>query len=329
MKAENILYFDINSGISGDMTIASLLDLGVDKNKFLTELKKLNLEGYEVEISTVQKNGITATDFKVILEDESHPDLVEDSDHSHDHSHNHSDHSHDHDGHPHDHHEGGCQGCGNHDHHNNDHSHLESDHHHHDHSDHDHGREEGHSHSHKHSSDHLHRNFNDIKRLINQSQLNQKVKDLSIDIFAEVAAAEAKVHNKKIDEVHFHEVGAVDSIVDIVGAAILIDLINPDHIYASSVPLGTGFVDAAHGRIPVPAPATIEILKDIPVYSTGVKGELVTPTGAAIIKTLAEEFIQLPEVEIEKIAYGAGKKDFEITNLLRVYQAKKKMKKIY
>jgi uncharacterized protein (DUF111 family) len=328
MKTENILYFDINSGISGDMTIASLLDLGVDKDKFLNELKKLKLAGYEIEISTVQKNGITAADFKVILEDESHPDLVEDSGHSHDHSHNHSDHSHDHDGHPHEHHEGGCQGCGNHDHHHNDHSHSDSDHQH-DHLDHNHNHGEGHSHSHEHSSNHVHRNFNDIKKLINQSQLNQNVKDLSIDIFAKVAEAEAKVHNKKIDEVHFHEVGAVDSIVDIVGAVILVDLINPDHIYASSVPLGTGFVDAAHGRIPVPAPATIEILKDVPVYSTNIRGELVTPTGAAIIKTLAEEFIELPEVEIEKIAYGAGKKDFEITNLLRVYQAKKKLKKSY
>jgi len=106
-------------------------------------------------------------------------------------------------------------------------------------------------------------------------------------------------------------------------------MINPDHIYASPVSLGTGFVDAAHGQIPVPAPATIEILQDVPVYSTGVRGELVTPTGAAIIKTLAEEFLPVPELKITKIAYGAGKKDFEITNLLRVYQAKKKMKKNY
>jgi uncharacterized protein (TIGR00299 family) protein len=253
---ENILYFDINSGISGDMTIASLLDLGVDQDKFLEELKKLKLNGYQLEISKVKKNGITATDFKVILEDDSHPD-----------------------------------------------------------------------HKHSHSSDHLHRNFNDIKDLINQSGLGQKVKDLSIKIFEKVAEAEAKVHNKDINQVHFHEVGAVDSIIDIVGAAILIEMINPDHIYASAVSLGTGFVDAAHGRIPVPAPATIEILKNIPVYSTGVRGELVTPTGAAIITTFAEKFIELPELEIEKIAYGAGKKDFEITNLLRVYQAKKKIKK--
>jgi hypothetical protein len=270
---ENILYFDINSGISGDMIIASLLDLGVDKAKFLKELKKLNLEGYDIEISTVQKNGITAKDFKVILEDKSHPDHVEaEAHHNHDHSH-------------------------------------------------------GEGHLHSHSSSHVHRNFNDIKELINKSDLSQKVKDLSIDIFAKIAEAEAKVHNKDINEVHFHEVGAVDSIIDIVGAAVLVEMLSPDHIYASAVSLGTGFVDAAHGRIPVPAPATIEILKNVPVYSAGVRGELVTPTGAAIITTLVEEFIELPELEIEKIAYGAGKKDFEITNLLRIYQAKKKIKK--
>jgi uncharacterized protein (TIGR00299 family) protein len=230
-------------------------------------------------------------------------------------------------------HEGGCKGCGNHDHADtkHSHSHHEDDHSHegHSHEDNDHSHGPEHSHSHSGETEHHHRNFSDIKNLINQSDLNQKVKDLSIDIFAKVAEAEAKVHNKDINEVHFHEVGAVDSIVDIVGAAILIDLLNPDHIYASPVSLGTGFVDAAHGRIPVPAPATIEILKGVPVYSTGVRGELVTPTGAAIIKTLTEEFMEMPELEISKIAYGAGKKDFEITNLLRVYQAKKKMKKSY
>lgn len=310
---EDILYFDIKSGISGDMTIAALLDLGLDQNKFLNELKKLKLDGYEIEISTVQKNGITAADFKVILEDDSHPDY---HNHHSEHEHSHKDQEHDHS-----HQAGGCNGCGNHD-----QSHSE---HGNNHDDHNHQHSHGKGHSHSQSSEHLHRNFNDIKELINQSDLSQQVKKLSIDIFAEVAAAEAKVHNKDISEVHFHEVGAVDSIVDIVGAAVLIEMLNPDHIYASPVALGTGFVDAAHGRIPVPAPATIEILKDVPVYSTGVRGELVTPTGAAIIKTLAEEFIQLPEVEITKIAYGAGKKDFEITNLLRVYQAKKKMKKSY
>lgn len=311
---ENILYFDINSGISGDMTIASLLDLGVDKEKFLEELKKLKLKGYEIEITKVQKNGITASDFRVILEDDSHPDHVK-NDH-HEHSHHEAAQEH--------HHQEGCNGCGNHDHHHQDHSHSEHEHQH-DHSNHEHNQGEGHSHST--GAEHLHRNFNDIKELINQSELSQKVKDLSINIFAKVAEAEAKVHDKDINEVHFHEVGAVDSIVDIVGASILVEMINPDHIYASAVSLGTGFVDAAHGRIPVPAPATIEILKNVPVYAAGVRAELVTPTGAAIIKTLAEDFIEMPELEITKIAYGAGKKDFEITNLLRVYQAKKKVKK--
>ncbi len=317
---EDILYFDIKSGISGDMTIASLLDLGIDKDRFLKELQKLELEGYKIEISKVQKNGITATDFKVVLDNEAHPDHLESKDNHHKKDSS-SEHKH--------HHEGGCNGCGkhNHNHEEDEHPHDHTHDHDHEHS-HEHSHDDEHAHSHG-SSNHVHRNFNDIKNLINQSQLNQKVKDLSIEIFAKVAKAEAKVHNKSIEEVHFHEVGAVDSIVDIVGSAILVDLINPDHIYASSIPLGTGFVDAAHGRIPVPAPATIEILKDVPVYSTEVKGELVTPTGAAIIKTLAEEFVPMPELEISKIAYGAGKKDFEITNLLRVYEAKKKVKKSY
>lgn len=316
---ENILYFDIKSGISGDMTIASLLDLGLDQDEFLKELKKLKLPGYQIEISTVEKNGITAADFKVILADESHPDLkaaselkAADKVDSHDHHH--------------DHHEGGCNGCGNHaehhpeqSQHQNDHSHRDSDH------NHSHGEID----SQAQKSGHHHRNFEDIKKLINQSDLNQKVKDLSIEIFAEVAKAEAEVHNKDLNEVHFHEVGAVDSIVDIVGTAILIDILNPDHIYASAIPLGSGFVDVAHGRIPVPAPATIEILRGIPVYAAEVKSELVTPTGAAVIKILAEKFIPLPELEIEKIGYGAGKKDLAVTNLLRLYQAKKKEKRNY
>lgn len=259
---ENIFYFDINSGISGDMTIGALLDLGIDQEKFKKELAKLNLDEYSLEINRQKKNGITGTDFKVILN------------------------------------KNGCNCDG--------HSHK-----------HNHGHKGNHSHSHN-------RNFEDVKRLINNSSLNDSVKELSIDIFEKVARAEAKVHDKEISEVHFHEVGAVDSIVDIVGTAILIDILNPDHIYSSKIPLGTGFVNADHGNIPVPAPATIEILKDVPVYSNGIKSELVTPTGAAIIKTLAEDYLPLPELKIGKIGYGTGKKDLAITNVLRVYQAKKK-----
>jgi uncharacterized protein (DUF111 family) len=306
-----ILYFDIHSGISGDMTIGALLDLEVETDDFLRELDKLNLSGYQIEISQVQKNGITASDFKVILENEKHPD----------HLHDHGEHAHDH------HHQDGCTGCGNHE-----HEHSEHDHKNHNHAEHSHG-EDAHKHGHQsHSGDsHKNRNFSDIKELINKSELNENVKKLSKEIFKHVAEAEAKVHAKSIEEVHFHEVGAVDSIIDIVGTAILIDIISPDNIYSSAVPLGTGLVDTAHGTIPVPAPATIEILRDVPVYSTGIRSELVTPTGAAIIKTLAEEFINMPELEIKKIGYGSGKKNLEAANLLRIYEAegvKKKRKMI-
>ncbi len=306
----NILYFDIHSGISGDMTIGALLDLGIDKDDFLEELNKLDLSGYEIEITKLQKNGITASDFKVILENEEHPD----------HHENHS--------HPqHDSHQEGCGGCGNHDHQHSEHPHAD-----HDHAGHSHTAND-HHHSHSSHAEHSHhsRNFNDIKAMITNSELNADVKKMSIDIFRQVAEAEAKVHAKSIEEVHFHEVGAVDSIIDIVGTAILIDMLSPEHIYSSPVPLGTGFVDAAHGRIPVPAPAAVEILRGVPVYSTGIRSELVTPTGAAIIKTLAEEFKAMPELKINKIGYGSGKKDFETANLLRIYQAeecKKKPKKI-
>ena len=323
----DILYFDINSGISGDMTIAALLDLGVDQSKFLSELAKLNLSGYEIEISKVKKNGITASDFNVILGNEDHPD------HYHAHQEMDSNASSNTANKNHVPHEG-CSGCGNHDHSNHSHSHHDHESHKHDHHEH---HEDKHHHDEngkkseksgsKESTAHVHRNFNDIKNLINQSSLNERVKNLSIDIFAEVAKAEAKVHDKDIEEVHFHEVGAVDSIIDIVGAAVLIDMINPEYIFSSPLSLGNGFVDAAHGRIPVPAPATIEILKGVPVYSAGVRSELVTPTGAAIIKTLAEEFIDLPEMTIKDIAYGAGKKDLEATNLLRIFSGSRVKKK--
>ncbi len=259
---EKILYFECLSGIAGDMTIASLLDLGVDKNKFLSEIKKLNLEGYEIDIKKEQKNGITGTRFIVNLLNE--------------HSHNH-------------------------------------DHHHH------------HKHEHSHHHEHDHRNLKDIEKLIDKSDLNENIKLMSKKIFKYVAEAEAKIHDKKIDEVHFHEVGAIDSIIDIVGTAICLDILDFDKIYSSPLHIGTGFVKCAHGKIPVPAPATLEILKGIPVYSTGIRSELVTPTGAAIIKAVAEKFIPIPEIEIEKIGYGHGTKDLEITNTLRTIMGKKKM----
>ncbi|SNX55068.1 nickel pincer cofactor biosynthesis protein LarC [Thermoanaerobacterium sp. RBIITD] len=230
-----ILYFDCFSGISGDMTISSLLSHGINAEKFKDELKGLSLEGYNLVFGTTKKNGITANTFKVEYDD----------------------------------------------------------HHHH------------------------HRSMKDIQDIINKSNLDKNVKEMSLRIFQNIADAEGKIHGLPSDEVHFHEVGAVDSIVDIVGTSILINMIMPDKIIFSKLPIGSGFVNSQHGLIPVPAPATMELLRDIPIYDNGIKGELVTPTGAAIAKTLADEFGIIPEVEIKSIGYGAGLKDFEIPNVLR------------
>jgi uncharacterized protein (TIGR00299 family) protein len=162
------------------------------------------------------------------------------------------------------------------------------------------------------------RNFRDIKKLIQESSLNEIVKKISIDIFQKVALAEAHVHGKPVDEVHFHEVGAVDSIVDIVGAAICIDFLKPDKIISSPVQLGGGMVKCAHGLFPVPAPATAEILKGKPVKLGAVQVETTTPTGAAILAALVDEFMDQPALNIIKIAYGIGHRDNILPNVLRV-----------
>ena len=232
MQEEKILYFDIISGISGDMTLATLLNLGVPKEIFLKELDKLNLnKEYKIEINDKFENGIRGTNVNVIV-----------------------------------------------------------------------------------NEGHVHRNLIDIYDIIDNSTLNDKIKQNAKDIFMEVAKAEAKVHGTSIDKIHFHEVGAMDSIIDIVGSCILIDLLCIDKIYATKVPLGSGFVKCAHGIIPVPAPAVVEILKDVPVKFNNVSGECTTPTGAAIIKTMCDKFIDEIEFEAKQIGYGIGHKKFEVPN---------------
>ena len=164
-----------------------------------------------------------------------------------------------------------------------------------------------------------HRRLKDVTEIINSSTLSDSAKERSVSIFQRLAEAEGAVHGHSPEEVHFHEVGAVDAIVDIVGSCILIELLGIEKIVASPLPMGHGFVEAAHGKIPLPAPATIEILKGVPVYSTGTEGEFVTPTGAAIIRTLASEFGDMPSMKVQSIGYGAGKTDFEFPNALRVF----------
>ncbi|MCY6355032.1 nickel pincer cofactor biosynthesis protein LarC [Clostridium sp. ZS2-4] len=269
-----ILYYDCFSGISGDMNLGAMIDLGVDKDYLISELLKLNLEDeYKIEVRRDIRKGIEGTKADVILKvDHDHHDYI----HGHDHQHSHGD-SHEH-----------YQHC--------------------------------HEHNH-----HIHRNLNDIEDIINSSSLSDNVKKLSLNMFMKVAHAESKVHGKSLYQVHFHEVGAVDSIVDIVGAAICLDYLKVDKIMASSIELGGGFVKCAHGLIPVPAPATVEILKGIPVKSGIVPFETTTPTGAAILAANVNEFTDMKEFTIEKIGYGVGERDTDIPNVLRVYLAKKKV----
>ena len=196
---------------------------------------------------------------------------------------------------------------------------------------HNHACDKGHIHHHDNShefGEHHHRSFKDIRELIEGSDLDQKVKDLSIKIFHSVAKAEAKIHGKEVDEVHFHEVGAIDSIVDIVGTAICFNELKVDKVVSSPLHIGMGTIKCQHGVIPVPAPATLDILRDgkVPVYSTGVKKEIVTPTGAAIVATLADEYGDIPEGIVEAIGYGCGKRETELANMLRltIMESKKK-----
>ena len=166
---------------------------------------------------------------------------------------------------------------------------------------------------------HHQRHLADIKSIINDSSLSDNVKQKSISIFQRIAKAEAKVHHTDIENIHFHEVGAVDAIIDVVGAVVGIEELGIEKIYCSPLHLGSGTVECAHGTLPVPAPATAELVKGYPAYSTGVVGELLTPTGAAILTTLAEDFGPMPPLSIDCIGYGAGTSDPTIPNLLRVF----------
>ena len=165
---------------------------------------------------------------------------------------------------------------------------------------------------------HHHRHLHHIEEIIGQSDLSDTVKTKSLAIFKSLAEAEAKVHRTTIDAIHFHEVGAVDAIIDVVGAVAGLAALGIEKIYCSALHVGTGTVECAHGTLPVPAPATAELIQGKPVYSTGVEGELLTPTGAAILTTLASEFGPMPTMTLETTGYGAGNADIAIPNLLRI-----------
>jgi uncharacterized protein (TIGR00299 family) protein len=304
------LYFDCFAGISGDMTIGALLDLGLDFKTLELELKKLSLPGYQLGLRRVLRSQIAAAKFDVILNSDhphnhshshKHDNYSHQHEHSHEHEHNHHSHEHEHE-HSHEH---------DHEHEHNHHSHE------HEHSHHSHEHEHHHSEDHKHEHDH--RGLQEIYPIIDNYTLSDCVKETSKKIFYRLALAEGKIHNIPPEQVHFHEVGAIDAIVDIVGACIGIEMLGVKRFIASPLHVGRGFVNCAHGRFPVPAPATLELLMGIPTYSTNIEGELVTPTGAAIISTLCTEFIPLPQMRVERVGYGAGGRDpKEFPNVLRL-----------
>jgi len=163
------------------------------------------------------------------------------------------------------------------------------------------------------------RHLQDIIEIIDKSTLDDAIKEQSKKAFTGLAKVEAGIHGESIENIHFHEVGALDSIVDVIGAFIGIKKLGIEAVYSSQVHLGTGFINSQHGRLPIPAPATLSMLKEVPVYSTGINAELTTPTGAAILVTLTTAFGNMPRMKVDKIGYGAGKRELEIPNMLRVY----------
>lgn len=264
-----LLYLDCQSGISGDMTLSALIDLGADINYIREHLKKLPIDPFSLNIKIVDKKGISSKQLDLRFDVTDSEEQTQSLSHTHDNTHGHS--------------------------YNQDHSH-------------DYGH---HSHSHRKASS--------ILQMIENSELPFRVKERSLAVFRVIAEAEGKIHGMDPEEVHFHEVGAMDSIIDVIGVCLALENLNIDKIVASPVPTGHGKIMIAHGLYPIPAPATAEILIGVPLADFHVKGELTTPTGAGFIKALVDEYGNMPPLAIEKIGYGAGKKDFEHPNVLRVF----------
>lgn len=249
------LYFECNSGISGDMSVGALLDLGADKDILEKALASMKLDNeFQYKITKQMVNAISTTDFDVILPEHKH--------HEHNHEHNHEHH-------------------------------------------------------------HEHRNLNDVNEIIDKAEISENAKNLAKQIFKIVAEAESKVHNKDISEIHFHEIGAIDSIVDIVSFAVLYDNLRPEKVYFSTLTEGQGTVTCQHGELSVPVPAVCEIVSkyEIPIKITNNQGEMITPTGAAIVASLYTGESQPEEFVIKKVGYGRGKRPYK-NPILRVMKIK-------
>lgn len=279
-----LLYLDCGMGAAGDMLGAALAELLPDdaRDAFTSELNAAGIPGVHVSLDPSVKCGITGTHLTVTVNG------TEEKEGGHSHSHEHSHHDHHHD-HQHD--------------HAHDHSHS-----------HDHQR----SHSHDHHHDHSHRSLHDIHHIIDDLKLPEAVRTDILAVYRLIAEAESKAHDKPVSEIHFHEVGTMDAIADIASVCLLLHKLAPDQIIASPIHVGSGQVKCAHGILPVPAPATAYILKDIPIYSGSIQGELCTPTGAALLKHFVTRFDQMPLMTPASTGYGMGTKDFPAANCVRV-----------
>ena len=286
ISAMRIAYLECFSGISGDMFLGALVDAGVSPRLLEDTVAALGL-GAKLEISRVVRSGISATKVDVWVEGEKDMPREEywakqNAEHA------------------------AAPAL------------IEASGHH------EHPHQHGHSHSHEHTRSHTspvehaphadghtHRGLNEIRKIIAAAPISDQAKETAICVFEALGAAEAKIHNVPVEEIHFHEVGAVDAIVDIVCAAVGAEALAVDEFVCSPLNVGGGTVHCAHGTFPIPAPATLELLREAPVYSSGVQAELVTPTGAAIVKTLARRFEAFPAMKVERAGYGAGSRDFE------------------
>ncbi|WP_411329608.1 LarC family nickel insertion protein [Blautia hansenii] len=270
------LYFDCASGISGDMSVAALLDLGADKKMLLDTLDSLKLSGYKIEISELEKSGICACDFNVLL-DKKHEN------HDHDMEYLHG------------------KDCG--------HNHIEHEH------------KDAHQHN-THTHHHEHRSLPDILSILENSSMTAGAKAMASKIFEILAEGEARAHRVPKEQVHFHEVGAVDSIVDIAAFAICMDFLGYKEVFLPVLREGQGTIRCQHGILPIPVPATSNIVctHKLPLSILPVQGELVTPTGAAIAAAITTSYT-LPEIfQINKIGVGAGKREYEVPGILRVME---------
>ncbi len=285
------LYFECNMGAAGDMLMSALIELLPDPDDFTARLNSLAIPKVTIKKTTEKKCGITGTHMSVLIDgqEEKSQDITE---HTHSHEHHHEeDHEH---GHSHEHH------------------HEEGHEHGHCH-EHSHGEEHGHTHTHGHH----HAGMKDIEHIVYHLDIPEQVKKDVMEVYQLIAHAESTVHGQLVEEIHFHEVGAMDAVADIVGVCLAMYELSPDRVVASPVHVGCGQIHCAHGILPVPAPATALLLKGIPVYGGRIQGELCTPTGAALLKHFVDSFGEMPQMSIEKIGYGMGSKDFSDANCLR------------